>query len=50
MNTEKTVKVLLIISLSLGIMNGVINLVQQSKMAKKKKCACANCSKNGKSA
>ena len=49
MNTEKTVKALLIVSLTLGIINGAINLIQNSKMAKKKKCSCTNCPKNGKS-
>ena len=49
MNTEKTVKVLLIISLSFGIMNGAINFIQAIKIAKKKKCSCTQCKKNEKS-
>ena len=42
-NAETTIKTLLIISLSLGIINGVLNLHQSWQAKKSKKCNCQKC-------
>ena len=42
-NTETTIKTLLIISLSLGIINGALNLHQTWQARKSKKCNCQKC-------